>query len=149
MGDTKDYRAQMPPKLSQTRTTTGGHSQAPITRQGTHTQLKTGGMTLQPEPHSSPTMPAEENGFAPDVVSADTGNDAQDQQTEQPPIEQTTEKPEPVGTSARPPEGGGESDPVPGDADPGPTGGAKKPGYPSMLDEELNHPSGYSGKTAR
>jgi hypothetical protein len=150
MGETPSYKMPMPAKLGERSTTaSAGYQHADVRRAGS---LRTGGMKnvdLQPGPTNSPTMPSEMNGFAPDEVISEHQSDAQIEQITQPEIEQTTQRPEPVPTSARPPEGGGESDSTPGPSDPGPTGGAKKPGYPSLLDEELNHPSGYSGKTAR
>jgi hypothetical protein len=160
MGETPSYKMPMPAKMGERGSAGGvGHQRADIRRAGNMPNAKTGGlvdqhgkaadgMTLQPKPHSSPTMPAEENGFAPDGPLPANPNDAQSVACDQPPIEQTTEKPEPVPTSAEP-QSGGESDPVPGDADPGAHGAAESPGYASLLDEKLNHPVGYSGKTAR
>lgn len=153
----KSYTAPMPQKLSQSRSTPSasvGHAKASITRapipQPREPMVKTGGaaknVDLMPSPVAEPSFPEQESGFAPDIVSADSGDDGQDRATTQPEIEQSTEKPEPVATEAKPPEGGGESDPTPGDADPGPTGGAASPGYASLLTEEMGHPRGYSGK---
>jgi hypothetical protein len=162
MTDAPNYRMPMPAKMGERGNASGGYQRADVRRVDNSPNIKTGlvdqhgksvdQVTLQPPGTAAPSVvdPPElgGNGFEGETLPANP-EDAQSRQTTAPPIEQTTEKPEPVPTSARPPEGGGESDAVPGDADPGPAGGAKRPGYPSMLDEELNHPTGYSGKTAR
>jgi hypothetical protein len=160
-----DYKAPMPEKLNQERGHAGsvGYEQARTFRGQVAAQRNPGmltdqhgrvikaaepGVTLEPSPIDPPSFPEQENGMAPDQVITDDPNDAQLQHTDAPPIEQTTEKPQPVETTAEP-TSGGTSDPTPGDADPGPIGGAREPGYPSLLDEAVNHPVGYSGKAAR
>jgi hypothetical protein len=159
MGETRSYKMPMPQKMGE-RGSAGivGHQRADIRRRGNAPNIKAGivdqhgkaadGMTLQPEPHDSPSMPSELNGFSPDGPLPADPHDAQSVACDQPEIEETTEKPEPVPTTAEP-QSGGESDPVPGPANPGAHGAAESPGYSSLLDEELGHPVGFPGKVAR
>jgi hypothetical protein len=141
-----DYTAKMPPKLNQDRRTARavGHQVANTRRDGP--MLKAGGQKnvgVQPEPHSSPTMPAEENGFAPDGPLPANPNDAQSQQTTAPPISDDIAGPPPVATTDDPPEEPTESESVP-EGEIGPTGGATKPKYSPLIEEA--HPIGYSGE---
>jgi hypothetical protein len=155
MTDAPNYRAPLPPKMER-GSATGGYPRADVRRAGNSPNLKTGlvdqhgksvdGMSLQPGPTNSPTMPSEQNGFAPDGPLPADPHDAQSVACDQPEIEETTEAPEVVPTTAEP-TSGGESDPVPGDADPGAHGAAAKPGYAAQIEE--SHPVGYPGETAR
>lgn len=150
--------SELCPKFSQDRGSAGGASyqRAAISRQGMHSQdaptLKTAGeknINLQPEPVNPPNFPNEESGMNPDVVSADTGDDAQDRQTEQDPIACETEPAEVVPTTAKPPEPGEdlETTPTVNGVENTPTGSVEEARYPALIEE--SHVVGYPGKAAR
>ena len=139
-----DYTANLPPKLSQTRTTTGGYARgAQPAGSGRITPMREAAvkMALQPAPVAEPVNLGQgENGFVGEDLPSNP-EDSQSQQTDAPPIDDSTEAPEVAPTTAAPPPSDETTDPVPGDADPGPTGGAEAPGYQGLTDNA--HPRGY------
>lgn len=142
MEEPKNYRMPMPSKMGE-RGSTGGvsHAKASIARQGMHAgpMLKTGGMTLQPGPTNSPTMPSEADGFAPDEVISEHEPDAQSEQCEAPPIAAETEPAETIPTTAKP-TSGGETDPIVAGEN-SPTGGLEEARYSPLT--EQSHPVGF------
>jgi hypothetical protein len=144
--ETPNYRMPMPSKMGERGSTSGrSYDRAQTTRQGVHTQAtpptkEASKMTMQPGPVNPPNFPDESNGFAPDIVSADTGNDAQDQQTEQPPISTPTEPAAVPETTARPPEANQETSPII-EGENADAGGVTEPRYPAKL--PAGHPCGY------
>jgi hypothetical protein len=146
----QDYSAPMPQKLDQSRRTTStiGHQVADTRRRGNAPSIKTGivdqhgksvdGMTLQPGPTNSPTLPSEQNGFQGETLPADP-EDAQSQQTTAPPIAAETEPAEVPETTAKP-SSGGESDPII-EGENAPTGGLEEARYPSLIPSAT--PVGY------
>lgn len=149
----QDYSAPMPQKLSQTRTTTGGYQQGSIARAGRHTESIKAGMvdqhgtsvdqvTLQPEPHDSPTMPAEENGFAPLNGDLPEKDDAQTAQIHADPVAHETEPAEVIPTTgSAPDEGGSKTKPTVEGVENKPTGSVEEARYPAQIEEA--HPVGF------
>jgi len=150
-----DYRASLPPKLSQTRTTSGGarYPQAQTSRQGMHPrptapEPATKNIDMQPAPGKPAEFPNEESGMNPDVVSADTGHDAQDQATLADPIACETTPTEVIPTTATAPaDGGEETKPVVDGVENEPVGSVSEARYPALTEEA--HPVGFPGKAAR
>lgn len=142
----EDYRAPMPQKLNQSRSTTGGYQRATISRATVapprEPAVKT---TLQPPPVARPE-PIEdpnqvgENGFTPDTVISEHELDAQSEQCDQPELHIDIAAP-PVPANTSEPPRSETSDPTPGDSDPGSSGAAESPGYQGLID--ANHPRGY------
>jgi hypothetical protein len=149
---TRDFRASLPPKLSQTRATSGasvGHTRAAITREGMHAQNTAPAVKnvqQQPPPIKEPDFRNPQSGMNPDIVSADTGTDAQDRQTEQDPLAHETQPAETIPTTATPPEAGTTEPTIEG-VENSPTGSVSEARYPTLIEE--SHPVGFPGKAAR
>ena len=118
-----NYRMPMPQKISERGSTSGvGHAKAQISRAGAEgTTERAHGQNWRHEPDASTdkptrTLPAEENGFAPDEVISEHEPDAQCEQTAQPEIDLDIAAP-PVPENTTEPPRSETSDPTPGDSD--------------------------------
>jgi len=154
MGETPSYKMPMPAKMGE-RGSAGsvGHQRADVRRRGNAPNVKTGGlidqhgkaadgMTLQPEPHDSPTMPAEQNGFAPLNGDLPEKDDAQTEQTHADPIAHETEPAEVIPTTgSAPDEAGSKTKPTVEGVENEPTGSVSEARYPAQIEEA--HPVGF------
>jgi hypothetical protein len=142
MGETPSYKMPMPAKMGERGSAGGvGHQRADIRRAGNTPNVKTGGMTLQPAPHSSPTMPEEENGFAPLNGDLPEKDDAQTAQTHADPIAHESEPAETIPTTATAPDGDSETTPTVEGVENEPTGSISEARYPAQIEEA--HPVGF------
>jgi hypothetical protein len=153
MADEKNYRMPMPQKMGE-RGSAGsvGHQRADIRRSGNMPNVKTrglvdqhgkaaDGMTLQPEPHDSPTMPAEQNGFAPLNGDLPKKDDAQTAQTHADPVAHESEPAETIPTTATAPDRDSKTTPTVEGVENEPTGSVSEARYPAQIEEA--HPVGF------
>jgi hypothetical protein len=141
-----DFRASLPPKMSQDRGGSAAHSypKASTTRQGMHHQSTAPAaknIDLQPSVPKRVDYPNQENGMQPAADLPSNPNDAQSVACDQPEIETPTEAKPAIETTAAP-SGGGSSESIPHEADAA-TGGIEsaEARYPQLTGD--GHPSGY------